>query len=382
MSTSELLRSEADTGTREGLPVIDCDMHPTTGPEDPAVAKFLPRRWIEYVENFGVRSSYPYGVQIPNLRGLPFCLDQHPPDGGLPGSDPAFATQQLLDRYDITAAIANHFGGLAFSTGGNVPVQLTQALTVAFNEWCRESWLEYDPRYLGAITVPHEDPAASVAEIERCMASHDRFVQLLMPSVGERPLGNPRYWPIYEAAVAHDLPVAFHVAHSQTSTQSGVGWWTYYFEGVTGHILHGMSLIPSLIFEGVFDRFPKMKVVVSELGWAWVPPLIWRMDAAYNVFRSELPHLQRLPSEYFAEHFWLTTQPIEEPEDSRWIDQFYQQIEDAGLGDRLLFATDYAHHDFDSPNEALPAWLPRETKRKILGENAASLYGVTLPEAS
>ena len=83
--------------------------------------------------------------------------------------------------------------------------------------------------------------------------------------------------------------------------------------------------------------------------------------------------MQRQPSEYIDEHVWFTTQPIEEPADPAHL---IYAIEQARLGDRLLFATDYPHWDFDSPAQALPRALGPELRRAILCENALALYGL------
>src|SRR5579875_1723936 len=81
-------------------------------------------------------------------------------------------------------------------------------------------------------------------------------------------------------------------------------------------------------------------------------------------------HLKRLPSEYLREHVWLTTQPMEEPEKRR---HFRDIVEWIGP-DRLLFATDYPHWDFDDPNAALPARLDENVERGLMFENARALY--------
>ena len=133
-----------------------------------------------------------------------------------------------------------------------------------------------------------------------------------------------------------------------------------------------------MIFEGVFERFPKLRVGLIELAWSWAVPFAWRLDHAYEMFRSELGHLPRKPSEYLAEHFWFSTQPMEEPERLEWFDDVYQLFEDT-LGDKLMYSSDYPHWDFDEPMQ-LPQTLPTETRRKILGENASAMYGIPLLE--
>jgi predicted TIM-barrel fold metal-dependent hydrolase len=114
-----------------------------------------------------------------------------------------------------------------------------------------------------------------------------------------------------------------------------------------------------------------LKIVLIEGGFAWLPALMWRMDRSWQLLRAEIPDLQRRPSEYVREHFWITTQPIEEPTQLAFFNQLLEQLD---MNDRLLFATDYPHWDFDAPDRALPQTLPLELRRKILAENARAFY--------
>jgi predicted TIM-barrel fold metal-dependent hydrolase len=131
-----------------------------------------------------------------------------------------------------------------------------------------------------------------------------------------------------------------------------------------------------MIFEGVFDRFPKTKVVLTELGWSWAAPFAGRLDASWRVLRDEVADLERKPSEYMRDHFWFTTQPMEEPEQPEWFEGVYAQFERVGFGGKLMYSSDYPHWDFDSPDDALPAWLPEDLRRRILAGNAHELYGI------
>jgi hypothetical protein len=135
--------------------------------------------------------------------------------------------------------------------------------------------------------------------------------------------------------------------------------------------------ITSMVLEGVFERFPSLKVVSVENGFGWLPSLMWRLDSTWKLLHAEVPHLKRLPSEYVREHVYLTTQPMEEPHKARQFMQLLDQFGDAV--DHLMFATDYPHWDADSPDEAFPVPLPDELARKIYFQNAANLYSLAGP---
>jgi predicted TIM-barrel fold metal-dependent hydrolase len=126
----------------------------------------------------------------------------------------------------------------------------------------------------------------------------------------------------------------------------------------------------SLVLSGVFDEIPELSIVFVEGGFSWAVPLSWRLDRMHATLGEEVPDLRRKPSEYMR-HFWFTTQPIEEPARP---EQFHAMVEALGLGDRLLFATDYPHWDFDAPDQALPKGLSPSDRHNILAGNAHRLY--------
>ena len=131
--------------------------------------------------------------------------------------------------------------------------------------------------------------------------------------------------------------------------------------------------VASYVYEGVFEHFPELQVVLIEGGVAWLTALMWRMDATYKKLKVEVPYLTQLPSQTVREHFWVSTQPMEEPPKNEF---FHQMLEHVDMDDRLMFATDYPHWDFDSPDQALPNSLDKDLKRDIMAENARTLYGL------
>ena len=166
--------------------------------------------------------------------------------------------------------------------------------------------------------------------------------------------------------------MALHVFGYSGHPVSGTGWPSYYIEEMTGHSAACQAAVASLAMEGVFEHFPTLKVVIIEGGFGWLPALGWRLDKHWQRLRSEVPHVKRPPSEYLKEHLWITTQPFEEPKDEAQVLDVMRWIG----WDRLLFATDYPHWDFDDPARVLPRGLERDKKRMIEAENARKLFNL------
>jgi predicted TIM-barrel fold metal-dependent hydrolase len=245
------------------------------------------------------------------------------------------------------------------------------------NDWQIDTWLDPDPRLRGSVCIPYNNAPASVKEIE-ARANDGRFVQVLVLSRTGDPLGNQRYWPIFEAAEACGLPIGVHAFGQSGYPVSGSGWPSFYFEEMFGHSVSCQAVVTSLVLEGVFERFPKLKVCVIEAGVAWLPSLMWRLDTQWKKLKSELPHLKRLPSEYVRESIWITTQPIEEPDPRQYM---IDTLDWLGW-DRICFASDYPHWDFDDPMLALPLnKITREKRNKYFRESARDLYSRRLAMA-
>ena len=133
------------------------------------------------------------------------------------------------------------------------------------------------------------------------------------------------------------------------------------------------ALIVSLVVEGVFEQFPSLQIVLIEGGFAWVPSLSWRLDKVFAKLRGEVPHLKRKPSEYIRDHIFWTTQPMEDPERR---DHLFDVIDWIGW-DKLLFATDYPHWDFDEPSRVLPPGVSDANREAFYLTNALKLYGIS-----
>lgn len=167
------------------------------------------------------------------------------------------------------------------------------------------------------------------------------------------------------------MPVGIHFGGSGGAPFTGAGWPSFYLEDHGGMPQAFQAQLISLVCEGVFARFPSLQIVFIEGGFGWLPSLLWRLDRGWEQLREEVPHLVRPPSTYVRDQLWLTTQPMEEPDRPA---VFLQLLDQLDMNDRLLFATDYPHWDFDAPDRAFPVRLPADLERRILSDNARTLY--------
>lgn len=347
---------------REKLAVIDCDIHVAMASGD-VWFKYLPEVWHAYHRTIGGRgrvgSAYPRAV--PNAARH----DSYPPSGP-PGSDLAFMQAQLLDEWDMEYGILNPLIGV----GGQQNLPYAAAMAQAVNDWQLDVWLEPEPRLRGSVIVPYEDGELAAAEIDR-VGDFQEFVHVLLMVRTMEPLGRRKYWKMYEAAVRHNLPIAIHFGGTGAGPITGAGKPSHYIEDHGGMPTAFQAQVASFVYEGVFEEFPDLKVVLIEGGFAWLPALMWRLDSCYQKLKVELPHLKKLPSEYIRDHFWVSTQPMEEPPQREY---FFEMLDHLDMNDKLLFATDYPHWDFDAPDMALPIGMDKDLKRDILAENARALY--------
>ena len=282
--------------------------------------------------------------------------------------------QAGLDLYGTEIGILNANDALVLSVLAGSHRAL--ALARAHNDWVRDVWLDGEPRLRGSILAPAQDPIAAAAEIRRAAAKDDRFVQVLLCGGSERPYGEPRYLPIFEAADECGLRVAVHTSGEGmgiAASGSGAGHHTFYIEWHTvGSASSTMAHLVSLVCSGVFQRFPNMQVALLEGGVAWIPGLIWRLDMNWRGMRAEVPWLDELPSETIRKHVRFGTQPLEHTPGND--DVLFDMLETIGGRDILVFASDFPHWDLDDP-AAVIARLPESWRQSVLHDNALDFYG-------
>jgi hypothetical protein len=347
---------------------IDCDVHPGV-PGMQALLPYLDDHWRTSVVERGIDSldsiSYPPNAPLsarPDLRDAK----------GRAGMDAEALGAQVFDRWGAGTAILNCLYGIQLV----FDEYMASAFAGALNEWIARDWLDRDPRLRASIVVPLQNVEHAVDEIER-RAADKRFVQILVLAMGETPLGRRQFWPIFAAAERHGLPIGIHAGSAYRHPVTALGWPTYYVEDYASQSQGFQSQTASLISEGVFAKFPGLKVVLIESGVTWVPAFLWRFSKFWRGLRSEIPWVDRTPAEIFRDHFRLTIQPFDAPDDAATV---ARTIEHLGSDDMLLYASDYPHWQFDG-DQVLPRGLSPELRRKVMVENPRKIYSRLSPSS-
>jgi predicted TIM-barrel fold metal-dependent hydrolase len=280
------------------------------------------------------------------------------------GTDLSVMRRHLFDEEKTSVAILDGLYPFPAIKGS---YEFVTALASAFNDWQIEQWLEREPRLRGSVHVTIQDPQEAAREIDR-IGSHPQIVQVFLPTLTDTEFGDPFYRPIFEAALRNDLVITLH--HTG-STPTVLGFPRYYISWhATAAPFANMGQLVGMIFNGVFDRYPELKVVVLECGVAWVPWFMWRMDEQYREHRAEVPWVKRLPSEIMRENIRVATQPMGDVT----ARQFVQLVEMVESSQVFVFASDYPHYDADSAYATLPGTIPEELSRRIRYQNAVETY--------
>ena len=340
---------------------IDCDVHIAI-PNTKVLLPYLDDLWREHVQVRGIDDLEPMYTM---LRSPIACRDDWRPAAGKPATELETLKSKVLDGPGTSTAICNVLWGAGILHAED----LSLALCRAVNDWVAKEWLDREPRLRASITVPLESPERAREEIER-LAADKRFVQVTLMAMGDAPLGNKRYWPIYEAAEKYGFAIGIHAGSTYRHAPTNLGWPSYYIEDYIAQAAGMQSQLLSLIYEGVFTKFPGLRVVLSESGISWLPAFFWRADKTWRGLRMEVPWLKKAPSSVIRDHVRLTIQPFDAPDDAETVRKVLEHIDSDAM---FLFSSDYPHWRFEG-RQALPDHLPEQLVEKMLRDNALETY--------
>src|ERR671914_2672230 len=245
------------------------------------------------------------------------------------------------------------------------------ALCRAYNNWLYDYCGADRARLMAVGAIPVQDINAAVAETRRVVNELGFKAIFARPNpVKGRTLDDPYYDPLYDTLQELGVPLMVHEGSGAYLPTAGVdrfaGQW--FFTHTISHPFEQMLASLALICKGTLERHPKLQVVFLETGAGWLPYWLWRMDEHYEILPFQVPWLKMKPSAYFRRQCFISF-----------------EADETGLGaiieavgaDRVVFASDYPHWDATFPGVTDMIFnrqdLGAETKRKIMGENAARL---------
>jgi aminocarboxymuconate-semialdehyde decarboxylase len=278
----------------------------------------------------------------------------------VPGHRDIAFRQAVLEEAGIDRQV------LTFTTPGThfdepaVAVELARIVNDAYAAIARER----SPRFTALATLPLNDPAASVRELERAVATLRLPGAMLFSNVNGTPLADRCYLPLYEAADALGCVLQIHPAHPL-----GVEAMTdYWLMPLVGFPFDTTLAAAHLVFAGVMERYPRIRWVLAHLGGA-LPYLAERLDRGYEAFPDCRRDIRSRPSEYLR-RCWYDTVNFD-PRALRLALDF------AGPS-QLLAGSDYPHQigSLEKMRDSLAALeLDPGQEAMVLGRNAEQLLG-------
>jgi uncharacterized protein len=335
------------------MDTIDCDVHCAPASYD-ALFPYLSDYWRQYVTEAGIR-----------LTGLAHAY----PPGAVPRAPSSYdeLSERVLESADPRFVVLNCVTG--FETHRNP--YFSAAVASAINDWMREEMLARDERLRASLVVSTISTEDAVAEISR-VGDDPGFVQVLLPVRSDLPWGHKINHPIFAAAREAGLQVGLHAWGRAGKAATPSGFTTTYLEDYVGNQPIAQAQVLSFVSEGVFERFPDLRVMVAECGFAWLSPLLWRFDKDWKGVWREVPWVKRRPSEYVVDHFRFTTAPAHLTPDPVAVQHLLEMMDAPAM---LAYASDYPHEHGDGLPRLLDQ-LSDDDRGRVLWGNAAALYGL------
>ena len=260
--------------------VIDADGHITE--EDNQLKAYMEPRYRDRAATLTPRDSWD--------RSLSGKLGTRAKD--------AKSWLDAMDKGGVSTAVLYPTNGLSVGwiREPDVAVQYSRA----WNNFCSEEFQKVSPRLKCVALVPFQDVPEAVTELRRAFKEL-KLVGLMLPAVGLRlPLGHESFWPIYEEAEKLGCMVGVHATVRGPHYFAGDMFDQFIEVHTLSHSFAQMLQCTSMMFRGVFDRFPKLRVAFMEAGCSWAPYWFGRMNEEWEKRGAiEAPNCTKKPSDYF-----------------------------------------------------------------------------------
>ena len=297
---------------------------------------------------------------------------------------------EVLDRFGLFAQIL-YPNVAGFGSQNFMKVEdgdLRRACAQIYNDAMAEIQVDSNQRLLPMALMPWWNIEQSVEEVQRAKSLGLKGIVMCSDpdSIGLPDLAADEWKPFWDACNDTELPVNFHIGASETAFNmfGRASWPTMGMRrrlalGSASLFMENSRVISNMLYSGVLERCPKVRIVSVESGIGWIPFMLEALDYEWNETSSQDECALRMPpSEYFKRQvygcFWF-----EKVAPAHLIDAIGE--------DNVLFETDFPHPTCLYPNvgefiEEVTAGWSETRKRKILQDNAAALYGIELPKST
>jgi predicted TIM-barrel fold metal-dependent hydrolase len=258
----------------------------------------------------------------------------------------------------------------------------------AYNNWLAEFCAADPQRLIGVAQVSMEDPQAARDELERLAKRGGLRHVNILASRAKPPVYDDAWDPFWALAEEIGIPIGFHLAvlvkktrldeENRGAANPIVATASRYAQEPPGMQL--LEPMTGLIFSGVLDRHPRVKIVMAEAGLAWVPSMIQGLDIWYERTREgrrltgdgpiNLPKM--LPSEYLHRQIWISF--VDDPLGIKMVGNILDV-------DKVMFGSDYPHPASTWPDSQKviaesKRTLPTSAWQKVFRDNARALFGI------
>jgi uncharacterized protein len=263
-----------------GHTIVDGDGHVIE--DTKALMEFMPRAYREKYDTHSFFNPFPPldHLHSANLHDFPpGAFNKVGPDGWM----------AFLDDVGIETAVLYTTLGLAF--GKIVSRDWAIDVARAYNDWLHHTYMKGSPRFKGMALIPLQEPDAAVEELRRAVKELG-MCGAMLPSTGiQAHLGDKRYWPIYKEADRLGCAIGIHGGAHENLGMDDLS--PYAPVHALGHPFGQMISFAGIVFNGIFDKFPNVKIGFMEGGVAWLFMCLERFDRSWET------HVQHDPRKRF-----------------------------------------------------------------------------------
>ena len=293
---------------------------------------------------------------------------------GRPGGFDPHARIPDMDADCIDAAFL--YPSIGLFSGAIHDPQLAAAVCRAYNRWLADYCSPYPDRLFGVAMLPMQDIDLAVAEMRFVREELGFKAAFIRPNPyhGNKTINHPMYEPFWAAAEDLDLSIGFHEGASAGMPQVGMDRFaTRGAQHIVTHTMEMMLACLAVIWGGVCEKHPKVRIAFLESGGGWVAPWLDRMDRHFDDQGFNDSGLKTRPSELFQRNCWISFEPVEGS---------LKVLADYIGPNKIMWATDYPHPDGFFPGapdmvcERLKGTSPA-TQHGVLAGGAMGFYGLT-----